>query len=397
VTRVLYAAFDVIPSPKGASVHVMEFVRALCAAGCEVHLLVPNDGTQRAEETWCGARVRRIEAGREGTYLDQALAFAAAVSRVGRSERFDVVHYRSIWGGLELAQARRELGYRALFEVNGLPSIELPYHYPGLAGAPLLDKLRERELATLALSDAIVTPSNVTRDYLESIGAERGRVTVVRNGVDLARFVATPLPEPGERAPVILYVGTFAEWQGLDDLLSAVALLVPRGPLLVRIVGRARKRQRRHLEKRIAKLGLDGVATVEPPLPHDDVPALIRGADICVAPLELGERNVTQGCCPLKILEYLASGRPVVATNLPVVRELVREEAEALLFTPGKPADLARQLGRLLGDRGLAARIAGAGAARAARDFGWDASGRGLVAVYEGLLGSALRPDAMRA
>jgi glycosyltransferase involved in cell wall biosynthesis len=388
--RVLYGAFDVVPSPKGASVHVMEFVRALHGAGCEVHLVVPNDGTQSAEEPWHGAHVHRVETGRDGTYLDKALAFAAAMVRYAESERFDVVHYRSIWGGLELAQARRERGYRSLFEVNGLPSIELPYHYPGLRGSPLLHKLRERELATLALSDAIVTQSNVTRDYLESIGAERGRVTVVRNGVDLARFTATPLPDTTGRAPVLLYVGTFAEWQGLDDLLNAVASLSSRGPLRVRIVGRARKRQRRHLEKRIGKLGLEGVVTVEPPIPHDDVPALIRSADICVAPLELGERNVTQGCCPLKILEYLACGRPVVATNLPVVRELVREDAEALLFAPGKSADFARQLARLLEDRELGSRIAEAGAARARREFGWDAAGRGLLTVYERLLGTAL-------
>jgi glycosyltransferase involved in cell wall biosynthesis len=64
---------------------------------------------------------------------------------------------------------------------------------------------------------------------------------------------------------------------------------------------------------------------------------------VCVAPLTLNDRNVTQGCCPLKVLEYMAAGRPLVASNLPVVRELVRERLDGLLFAPDDPLDLARR------------------------------------------------------
>ena len=70
------------------------------------------------------------------------------------------------------------------------------------------------------------------------------------------------------------------------------------------------------------------------------MPAIIAQADVCVAPLAYNDRNVTQGCCPIKVIEYMACARPIVAANLPVVRELVRDDVDALLFTPDDPAEL---------------------------------------------------------
>jgi glycosyltransferase involved in cell wall biosynthesis len=65
---------------------------------------------------------------------------------------------------------------------------------------------------------------------------------------------------------------------------------------------------------------------------------------VCVAPLALNDRNVTQGCCPIKVIEYMSCARPIVAANLPVVRELVREDIDALLFAPDDAA-IGRQIG----------------------------------------------------
>src|SRR6266536_5081659 len=106
---------------------------------------------------------------------------------------YDVVHYRNIWDGLSIAQNKKRLGYKALFEVNGLPSIELKYHYPDI-DSNLLVKIKEQEIATLHLSDAITCPSSVTRDYIASLGLSRKLVTVIPNGVSPSDFPPSPLP-----------------------------------------------------------------------------------------------------------------------------------------------------------------------------------------------------------
>ena len=400
--RVLYAAFDVVPSPKGASTHITHFVRGLTGAGYEVHLMTAGDGLLPAHGEYAGATITRVApTGTDEHFLSRAVDFSRAVAEhVESAPPYDVAHFRSIWGGLALAQARARLGHRALFEVNGLPSVELKYHYPAMReaapGGPLADllaKIREQELAALQLSDAIVCPSSVTRAYIGSLGVPRENVTVIANGVSPEEFKATPLPALDGRLPVVVYIGTLADWQGLELLIAAMPHVLKARPVCLRIVGRGRGRQRKLLAKQIRKLGLEAHVSVEPALPHHEVPALLTQADVCVAPLALNDRNVTQGCCPLKVLECMAASRPLVAANLPVVRELAREDVDAALFAPDSAEDLARQLLRVLGDRALAERLSASAARRARTNFTWHNAQKKLLRVYQRLIDSGKVPN----
>jgi glycosyltransferase involved in cell wall biosynthesis len=387
MSHVLYTAFDVVPSPKGASTHITHFVRGLVSAGYAVRLMTPGDGRLPLAGEYEGAAVTRVPAEGEAHYLGRALAFGRAVmEHVESAPPYAVVHYRSIWGGLALAQARTRFGYKTLFEANGLPSIELKYHYPGLRDTALLTKIREQELATLALSDMVVCPSAVTRAYLASLGVPRERIAVISNDVSPKDFAPTPLPALDGRLPVILYIGTLADWQGLEILIAALPKVLAERPVRLRIVGRGRSRQRKSLTKRIRKLGLTDHVSLEPAVPHHEVPALLAAADVCAAPLALNDRNVTQGCCPIKVIECMAAGRPLVAANLPVVRELAREDVDVLLFAPSDPDDLARQLLRALDDRPLTERLAASASERARTTFTWHEAQKRLLRVYDKLL-----------
>jgi len=175
--RVLYTAFDIVPSPKGASTHILHNIRGLVNGQFDVQLLTPNDGLLPPEDTIEGARVTRILQDLSQNFLARATHFGKAVlTHLTLNPNYDVVHYRNIWDGLAVAQNKKRFGYKTLFEVNGLPSVELKYHYPGI-DAGLLSKIKEQEVATLHLSDAIICPSNVTRDYIASLGLSRKLVT----------------------------------------------------------------------------------------------------------------------------------------------------------------------------------------------------------------------------
>jgi hypothetical protein len=102
------------------------------------------------------------------------------------------VHHRNIWEGLSVVQNKKRFGYKTLFEVNGLPSTELKYHYPGI-DPDLLTKIKEQEIATLHLSDVIICPSNVTRNYIASLGLNRKQITVIPNGVSLSDSSPSPI------------------------------------------------------------------------------------------------------------------------------------------------------------------------------------------------------------
>ncbi|HNO93394.1 MAG TPA: glycosyltransferase family 4 protein, partial [Anaerolineales bacterium] len=150
--------------------------------------------------------------------------------------------------------------------------------------------------------------------------------------------------------------------------------------------GRGRSRQRKMLAKQIRKLGLDEYVLVQPAVPHHEIPAVIASADLCVAPLGLNDRNVTQGACPIKVLEYMAAGRPLLASNMPIVRELVREDVDGLLFSPNDPDDLARQANQLLKDIDLSKRLAESAVGYVREKFTWHESQKKLLKVYEKLI-----------
>jgi glycosyltransferase involved in cell wall biosynthesis len=391
MTRVLYTAFDIAPSPKGASTHILHNLRGLVNRNYDVHLITPNDGLLPTEDTIDGARVTRITQDLTQNFLARAVHFGKAVSAhialsaVEAQSPYDIVHYRNVWDGFSIAQNKKRLGYKTLFEVNGLPSIELKYHYPGL-DPDLLSRIKEQEIATLHLSDAIICPSRVTRDYIASLGLDRSLITVIPNGVSPSDFSPSSLPTREGRVPVMLYIGTLADWQGLDIVIRALPKILERQAVRLQIVGRGRSRQRKMLAKQIRKLGIEGHVIIQPAVPYHEIPALIAESDICVAPLGLNDRNVTQGACPIKVLEYMAAGRPLLASNMPIVRELVREDVDALLFSPNDPDDLARQALTLLNDLGLSKRLAESASERALTKFTWHEAQKKLGKVYEKLL-----------
>jgi glycosyltransferase involved in cell wall biosynthesis len=211
-------------------------------------------------------------------------------------------------------------------------------------------------------------------------------ITVIPNGVSPSDFSASPLPSREGRIPTLLYIGTLADWQGLEVVIKALPKILETQPVQLRIVGRGRSRQRKVLSKHIRKLGVEGSVFVQPAVPHHEVPALIAESDICVAPLGLNDRNVTQGACPIKVLEYMASSRPLIASNMPIVRELVREDVDGLLFSPNDPEDLAHKVLMLLNDVELSKRLAESATERALTKFTWHEAQKKLVKVYEKLL-----------
>ncbi len=379
---VLYTAFDVVPSPKGASTHITYFVRGLVQAGYEVHLLTAGTPGLPAEGTYEGARIWRFQS-QDTNFLRRAMAFSRMVAHhLATHPDYAVVHFRSIWSGLPAVRAGdgRRPPYRTVYEVNGLPSIELKYHYPALRNQPLLEKLRQQEVFALHRADRILCPSRVTREYIRSLGIPPERIVVIPNGVDPTRFAPRPV-EPTE-PPTLLYVGTLASWQGVETALDAMPHILAERPVRLRIVGGGRKARLKMLRRRIRKQGLTDWVSLEGPLPPDQIPELINQATICLAPLGYNDRNVTQGCSPIKLLEYMACRRPVVAANLPVVRELMREGVDALLFTPDDPGDLARAVLRLLDDPALADRLAEAAYQRVRREFTWHTAQERLLEVY---------------
>jgi glycosyltransferase involved in cell wall biosynthesis len=380
--RVLYASFDAVPAPKGASVHILQTARAI-AARAEVHLLTLLGSLTMAP---LPQEVRhQVVAPPDGNFLDRALYFGEVVGRQLLAEPYDVVQVRSIWEGTPALLLQPHRGYRLIYEANGLPSVELKYHYPGIATQRgFIPRLRAQERALLRASARVITQSNVTRKYLRSLGASGERLRVIPNGVDPQQFGAIDRPLPA--LPQLLYLGTLAPWQGVPFLIEAVRLVRDQREAGLRVVGPGRREWRKACERLLGKLALADCVELLPPVPPERVPEFIAAADICVAPLALTDRNLIQGCCPVKIFEYMATGRPIVAADFPAVREILVHERTALLYKPDKPRRLAEAILRLLDEPELAARIGRAAAVEVRRRFTWERHNTAISGLYEEVL-----------
>ncbi len=386
--RALYAAFDRFPTRKGASTHIARFAPALFGEYGGGLLYVLGDDRLPAHQVDGDVEVVRFCAPVRNL-LERAVAFGGHLARLldETGDGLEVCHFRDPWSGAPILE--RPHRYATVFEVNGLPSVELPYAFPSIAPRTL-EKIRAAETFCLDAADRIVTPSRTTRDHLADRGVPSSKIDVVPNGADLV----PPLPRPFE-APerYLIYFGALQSWQGVDTLLRAFSRLADLEDLRLVVCGSARSRPARAAEKLAEKLGLGERVLWRWELPPSELEPWLSNALLSVAPLRACSRNVEQGCAPLKVLESLAAGVPVVASDLPPVREIVADGVEGRLVAPDRPADLARAIRLLLHVPGLRLEMAGAARRRAERELSWDRSVSLLKDVYRSLRPAAAAPS----
>jgi glycosyltransferase involved in cell wall biosynthesis len=376
----LYAAFDRFPTRKGASTHIARFAPALFRHAGGGLLYVLGDSSMPARQLEDDVEIVRFRQ-EIPNFLDRAVAFQSELARVVESARpsLRIAHFRDPWSGPPLVASDR--GWRAVYEVNALPSIELPNAFPSIAPRTLA-KIRAVELHCLAACDAVVTPSQTTAAMLERLGVDRAKITVIPNGADPVPPQPRPVDAP-ER--YILYLGAMQRWQGVDTLLRAFARLADLDELRLVFCGSARSRDARRLESLATKLGVADRTVWHYALADVELRPWLANAELTVAPLRECARNVEQGCAPLKIVESMAAGVPVVASNLPPVREIMTDGVEGRLVAPDRPADLARAIRVLLHCPQLRDEMSAASRRRVAASLTWDHSIRRLLDLYQRL------------
>jgi glycosyltransferase involved in cell wall biosynthesis len=227
---------------------------------------------------------------------------------------------------------------------------------------------------SLRAAESCIFLNGADRDRaVTTLGVRPERAHVLPNGVPPA-FLGRPLPA-APPAPRIAFVGSWSERKGRRQLAAALTRLLPRHPSArVSLLGT--------LEPAAGVLAgfpaaLHERVEVVPRFAHAALPDLLAGHDVFVLP-SLGEGF------PLSVLEAMACGLAPVVSDLPMVRDQLRDGETAIVVAPGDAEALERGLERVLTDAALRERVRAAAHGRA-QEFGWDRVARRTVAVYEGL------------
>lgn len=338
----LYSAFDLFPSRKGAAIHIDKFARALFDEMSGGLLYVLGNESLPAYQCENNVEIFRFNQPIQN-YLERAIAFSKHLSLLmDECESLRICHFRDIWSGVAIFN--RERKYKTVFEVNGFPSIELPYTYTRIA-PETLDKIREQEKFCLHESDYIITPSHSIKNKVLSYGIVDKKVMVIPNGANISNPTERPLDAPSR---YIIYFGALQAWQGIDVLLKAFTRLADLKDLHLVICASNYSRRAKLLEKFAEKLEINNRLIWHYGLREEDLAPWREHALLSIAPLTECSRNIEQGCAPLKILESMAASVPIVASDFPSVREIMTDRLHGRLIHPDRPGELARVIRVLL-------------------------------------------------
>jgi glycosyltransferase involved in cell wall biosynthesis len=384
--RAAYVSFDRFPSTKGSAVHIRHMAGELFDRYGGGLLCVLGGGDLPRYQREGDVTIHRFD-DLVPNLIDRAEAFSGWVADRLAPHRstLEVCHVRDPWSAVP---AIRATDAKLIYEVNGLPSIELPHTWPKVAPSTLA-KLRDLERYCLDHAAAVVVPSRVIAKAVEERGARH--IHVVPNGADVP--AETP-PKPAE-APdrYLVYVGALQPWQGVDVLLRAFTRLQDLDDLTLVICSSVPARRARPLRRLADRLGLADRVVWRYTVPHAEVAGWLAYAAVSVAPLTASPRNIQQGCSPLKVWESMAAGVPVVASDMPAVRELITDGEHGRLVPPDRPAELARAVRIVLEYPQVAREQADHARRRIADHFTWADTRARLATVYDQALGLGHRTD----
>lgn len=226
--------------------------------------------------------------------------------------------------------------------------------------------------------DLVVTLSQEIRDELvNDYGVSEEKIFILPLGVDLNLFSPKQKARPSvqETGLRLVYSGAIAPQRGLDTVIQSLSLLRDRVPVKFIVLGRGPEEEVKRLRRLAQELGVDELIEWKGFVPHEQVPEILNTCHVGLSPLP--RLRAYEVSSPAKVVEYLAMGLPVVATDIRAHRKVIRHEENGLLVPPDDPKALAQALARLYDDQELLSRMA-SGARESAKPYNWDTLLEGL-------------------
>ena len=373
-------------SKDGQAVHIEEMVAAMRKQGHEVRVVAPEaaaDGTgrmgggvswvQRLRSMLPNALYELLEVGYSLIAYRRLRAAAAEFEPDLIYERYNLF----LLAGLMLKQKR---GIPLFLEINSPLVYERSLHSGGLA----LKRLgRWAEGKAWRGADFVLPVTQVLAEHVRAYGVPDERIVVIPNGINEAHFAAAPQPdqaraERGLAGKLVLgFTGFVREWHGMDRVIDWLASSAAPANAHLLVVGDGPVRSA--LEAQALALGIADRVTFTGVIHRDQVPAWVASFDIALQPA------VVAYASPLKLMEYLALGKAVLAPRTPNLCEVLTDGDNALLFDADAPCAFEHALSRLCSDEALRAQLScGARTSIARQGLTWDSNARrvtGLLAA----------------
>jgi glycosyltransferase involved in cell wall biosynthesis len=333
--RILYS--HRVQSKDGQGVHIEELIRALRALGHEVRVVGPSfyDQAGFGGESRTIGLIRKMLPGAAQEIAELAYNAIAyrALKRAYTEFKPDAIYERCNLFYLAGTRLARKTGTKLLLEVNSPLAAER--HANG--GLHLFRLAQRLEHQTWRAATIVLPVTKVLADILIEAGVLPDHITVMPNGVDLARF--PPRQAKPDNASVALgFVGFVRDWHGLDTVIAGMA--ASKTPCTLTIVGDGPARP--NLQAVAEKLGIADKIHFTGIIPPEKVADAVTQFDVALQP------KSTPYASPLKIFDYMAASCAIAAPDQPNIREILQHNITALLFNPDQKGAMWRAVETLI-------------------------------------------------
>jgi D-inositol-3-phosphate glycosyltransferase len=384
----------------GMNIYVLESAQRMAAMGVTVDIFTRRTDASQADivDISPGVRVRHIDCGHGNLTKEQLPAHIAGLSkeflRILKTDSYDVIHSHYWISGKVAMPAAKELGIPLVHTMHTMARVKNLNLAEGETPEPMIRVQGETQV--VAAADALIANTDAEGASLVSLyDACPDIVHVVSPGVDLYTFT------PGESrsasrtevglphdAIVVSFVGRIQPHKGPEVLIRATSELVKHSPLLrhkliVNVIGGAsgaNTEEVDRLKELTTWLGIDDVVRFAPPVSRAELPQWYRAADLVVVP----SYSESFG---LVALEAQACGTPVVATAVGGLRTAVADGISGVLVDGHDPKAWSSVIARLLQEPQRRVLLS-MGAIEHASHFGWDATARGTLDIYDQVIGA---------
>ena len=251
---------------------------------------------------------------------------------------YDVCHEHNGLFCAGAALASKQLNVPYVLTVSAEPLFERELGGRPLKGLHRWVAAKEAEFTYRAADKIICVSEPAKRDLVRNWGVDADKIVVMPNGVDVNLFHPGCDPKPVrkalglENAPVIGFVGGFQAWHGLDLLIesfSHILEVIPQAKLLLVGDGRARPL----VDRKIAECGVGAQVIITGFVPQEQVPEMLAAVDVAVIPYPQLPKELWFS--PLKLYEYMAAGKAIVASRSGQIDEVLVDGCTGLLVEPG--------------------------------------------------------------
>jgi D-inositol-3-phosphate glycosyltransferase len=385
----------------GMNIYVVESAQRMAAMGVTADIFTRRTDPAAPEfvEISPGVRVRHFDCG-HGTLTKEQLpihisGLSQEFSRIMRTENYDVIHSHYWLSGKVAMPAAKELGIPLVHTMHTMARVKNLNLAEGESPEPMIRVQGETQV--VAAATALIANTDAEAASLVSLyDACPDTVHVVSPGVDLFTFTpgagrsaARTVVGLPQDALVVSFVGRIQPHKGPEVLIRAASELVKHSPLLrkklvVNVMGGAsgaNTEEVDRLKELTDWLGIKDVVRFEPPVPRADLAQWYRAADLVVVP----SYSESFG---LVALEAQACGTPVVATAVGGLRTAVADGISGVLVDGHDPKAWSSVITRLLQEPQRRVLLS-MGAIEHASHFGWDATARGTLDIYDQVISQA--------